>query len=399
MFQWKGTDVSKGSGRYGLVLLAAVSAAVFVVALGADVAGADQERKNTNRAIASYDALQGYFYDEGTGLYLEEYPRAGGNPYSYVWPYSQAMAGTVDLAGLRGVGGYEDDVRDRLRALEYYWNAETQPPGYDSYVRPPLGQGGDKFYDDNEWIGLELVQHYRMAGDEQALSRAREIFDLVVFGWDKDPSHPCPGGVFWTQASWSNDRNTVSNAPGAELGLHLYQLTDDPARKKYYLDWSKKMYNWTNRCMLAPNGLYWDHINLAGEIEKTQWTYNQGTMVGANVLLYRITGREFYLRRAQGVADAALAYYRTDRRYFTQPARFHAIFFKNLLMLGAVDGRGRYKEAMQRYADRVWTEYRDPETGLFEFEPGEPVTLLEQSAMVQIYASLAWDRRDYKDLA
>ena len=39
-----------------------------------------------------------------------------------------------------------------------------------------------------------------------------------------------------------------------------------------------------------PNGLYWDHIDLAGTIEKTQWSYNQGVMLGAGVLLYKATG-------------------------------------------------------------------------------------------------------------
>ena len=188
----------------------------------------------------------------------EEYPRTGGNAYSYVWPFSQAMAATIDLSGIRSVGaGYGADVQDRLAGLQLYWNDTTTPPGYDSYVRPPLGGGGDKFYDDNEWIGLELVQRYRMTGDQAALARARQIFDLVDFGWDSDPTHPCPGGTFWTQAPWSQDRNTVSNAPGAELGLQLYELTADATQKAHYLASSTRMYDWVNSCLLAPNGLYW----------------------------------------------------------------------------------------------------------------------------------------------
>ena len=382
-------------------------AAGLVVALAATVAfdassalGASRKDRNVDRAIASYEALQEYFYIEDRSLYLEEYPNGDNNPYSYVWPFSQAMAGTIDLAGIRQVGAaFRDDVADRLAGVELYWNSETVPPGYDSYVRPPVGFGGDKFYDDNEWIGLEFVQWYRMTGDEWALDRARQIFDLVVYGWDADPSHPCPGGVFWTQATWSNDRNTVSNAPGAELGLHLYELTADAALKAHYFEWSQRMYDWVYDCMLAPNGLFWDHIDLAGRIEMTQWSYNQGTMIGANVLLHRITGDNVYLDRANAIADKALDYYAGSGRLYRQDPPFNAIFFKNLLLLDAVDHDPRIRKTMQAYADEVWRSARDPETGLFTFEETKPVKLLFHSAMVQIYATLAWDPRDYSVLA
>ena len=231
-------------------------------------------------------------------------------------------------------------------------------------------------------------------GDPPALRRAAEIFDLVVFGWDTDPSHPAPGGVFWTQAPWSQDRNTVSNGPGAELGLHLYRLT----RKSYYLDWAKRMYEWTRTHMLAPNGLYWDHIDLAGTIEKTQWSYNQGVMIGAGVLLYRATGRRTYLDQARDTARKALAFYAEDDRYFTQPARFHAIFFANLLQLSAVSPDPAYRRAMEGYADAAVERVLDEATGLYRFEGDEPVTLLEQSGMIRIEAMLGWSARDYAKL-
>lgn len=345
-----------------------------------------------DRAAAAYQALDRYF-DAGNDLLLEEYPNTQSNPYSYIWPYSQAAIGVENLAGIPG-RNYQSEVRRRLAAYQGYWNAGTNPPGYDSYLRPPLGHGGDKFYDDNEWIGMNLVQHFKRTGNQASLARAKEIFRLVVHGWDTDPSHPCPGGVFWTQATWSNDRNTVSNGPGAELGLHLYLLTGD----RHYLTWAKRMYDWTNGCLLAPNGLYWDHIDLAGTIEKTQWSYNQGVMLGASALLYKATGDRRYLDRAKSIASAALAFYGTDDRLWRQPARFNSIFFKNLLILDSIAANPAYRQAMQAYADRAYREARDPATGLYHFDPG-PVQLLEQSAAVQINALLAWPRSRYVLLA
>jgi hypothetical protein len=350
------------------------------------------------RSAATYTALQHYFHDPETSFYLETYPREGGNPWSYVWPFSHAMIGTQVMAGIRGIGrSYGDDVDDRYQALEAYWNSETDPPGYDSYLRPPYGQGGDKFYDDNEWIALGFLQRHYMTpgGDPDAVQRAKEIFDLVVFGWDTDETHPCPGGVFWTQADWSNDRNTVSNAPGAEVGLRLYLITGDD----YYLDWSIRMYEWVRTWMLAPNGLYWDHVDLAGNIEKTQWTYNQGTMIGAGALLYRATGDQSYLDQALETADLALAFYAADERYFTQPAFFHSIFFSNLLQLSTIRRSPDYRRAMTKYADQARERFQDRRTGLYRFNgPDHPVELLQQSAMVRIEGMLAWQSEDYDKL-
>lgn len=348
------------------------------------------------RARASYDALQRYFYDPATSLYRETYPHTGGNPWSFVWPFSQALLATQAMTGLPNGHKYRDDLTNRYTALEGYWNSGTSPPGYDSYLRPPLGHGGDKFYDDNEWLGLGFVQRHYLTpgGDAAALRRAAQIFDLVVFGWDTDPAHPLPGGVFWTQAPWSQDRNTVSNAPGAELGLHLYLATHQAS----YLEWARRMYDWVRAGMLAPNGLYWDHVDLAGNIEKTQWSYNQGTMIGAGVLLHRATGDARYLVQARDTAAKALVYLAENERYFDQPARFHAIFFANLLALSAVAPDPAYRKAMEWYADESRRRFRDPDTGLYRFEGADPVTLLEQSGMIRIEAMLAWDPREYRKL-
>ncbi len=337
------------------------------------------------RATLAYGALQ-EFFATNHGLYLEEYPNTTSNPYAYVWPFSQVLAATADMRVLPRIGTqYQDELARDVQALELYWNAETTPPGYDSYVRSPLGQGGDKFYDDNEWLGLEFLRLFERSGDTTYLNKAKAVFELVVYGWDEDPAHPCPGGVYWTQASWSQDRNTISNAPGAQIGARLFLITG----QDYYLDWATRMVAWVDDCMLAPNGLYWDHIDLAGNVEKTQWSYNQGMMIGAKVLLYQATGNENYLREAQAVAKTALAFYGSAGRYDTQPARFNAIFFKNLLFLGEEVPNPTYRKAMQRYADEVWRSVREPGTNLFKFEGNGPVTLLEQAAMAQIYATLA----------
>ena len=377
----------------GLGAAAALGSGVAAPALARAATGPAEFAR---RAKTSYLAMQQNFFDPQTGFYLEQFPRDGGNPYSYVWPFSQAMVATQVMAGIPVLGqAYRSDVTDRFRALEAYWNSTIDPVGYDSYLRPPYGGGGDKFYDDNEWIGLSFLLRNNQAGgrDTAAVQKAEKIFDLVVHGWDTDPSHPCPGGVFWTQATWSNDRNTVSNAPGAEIGARLYLLSGDRGR----LDWATRMYEWVRSYMLAPNGLYWDHVDLAGTIEKTQWSYNQGVMIGAGTLLYQATGQRRYLDQAYDTAKTALDFYAADDRYFTQPAEFHAIFFANLLRLSTVRHDPAFKKAAADYADEARRRYQDPDTGLYHFD-ANPIPLLHQAAMIRIEGMLAWVPSSYGQL-
>jgi len=138
-------------------------------------------------------------------------------PYSYHWPFTRAYAGTLDLYGLGAVP--LADAQDRLLVgLPHYWDGGAG--AYYSYVG-----SGDKFYDDNAWTGFNLLRANRLTGDSGVLERAKAVFKFIDAGWDSARNHPAPGGVFWVQATWNRDRNTVSNAPSAELGLRLYQST------------------------------------------------------------------------------------------------------------------------------------------------------------------------------
>lgn len=389
-------------------LALAVAATVALPSAQADSPGSDR-RAAATRAAATDASLQTYFGTDH-GLFTETFPNStdpGANAYSYKWPYSQAMVGAIDRAGIRSNGkaatkAATKTAKARIDALAAYWvpAPAAGPAHYASYVVAPLGGGGDAFYDDNEWDGLALIQWYRQTGDRAALKRAEQIFDLVVYGWDDDASHPCPGGVFWTQASWSQDRNTVSNGPGAEIGAHLYLITG----KKRYLDWAKKMVAWADTCLLAPNGLYYDSIKLDASVDKTQWSYNQGVMLGAKTLLYKATGQRHYLHEAQAIAKAGLRFYGAiqddgQTHYFSQPARFNAIFFANLLQLGSVAPNSRYLAATKTFEKQARQRYFDKTTGLFRFDGSTaPVTLLEQAAMVRIQSMLAWSPKDWSKL-
>jgi hypothetical protein len=308
--------------------------------------------------------------------------------YAYLWPFGQALAATLDIAALPGAAPAVLTGAEQLGEafFAHYWDTTSAPPGGTAYPIPP---GGDTYYDDNIWIGLDLIDLWRVSGNPRWRDDAARIFTFISSAWDDDPRHPSPGGIFWAQpaANATRDRNTVSNAPAAILALHLHTATADDE----YLRWAERLYDWVEGTLRDPSdGLYWDHLKLDGTIERTKWSYNQGTMLGTATLLWRVTGHQRFLTRAWAIADAALARYAKDDRLWAQDPPFNAIFFRNLRLLGDILGDHEwYRSALVEYAGRAWTTGRDPRTGLIGFGRRGRVELLNQVAAVQLYAILA----------
>ena len=210
---------------------------------------------------------------------------------------------------------------------------------------------------------------------------AQDSFNFVVTGWDTSQTDGCPGGVFWEDVSGSQ-RNTTANAANAEVGLELYQLTKNTTD----LSWATQMYQWVNTCLASPNGLYYDHVNPGGSVNTTIWSYNQGTMIGAGVLLYQITGTASYLTAAETTAGAAVSHFGTGTTLQSQGPAFNAIYFRDLFVLNQVKPNGAYGAEAQAYATYMWTQ-RNP-AGLF-LQNGQTNGVNGTAPMVEIYSLLA----------
>ena len=310
------------------------------------------------RARLGYRAMERIYLDRRSGDYRQT-PR--GRVGSHAWPFSQALAATIAVAGFDGPhSAASRSVPVRLAELDRRFRARGV------YRAAP---GGAVYWDDNEWIAQDLLDWDAAHRSPVARQKAAAIFDAVTRAWDGDPRKTCPGGVQWTDARGNDDRNTVSTANGAIVGLRLYALTRNAA----YLGWSRRMLGWVERCLHEPDGLYGDHVGGDGRLDRTEWSYNQGSMVEAYRLLFRATGDRADLARAESIADATLAAF--HGRWSREPTAFAAIFFRRLIALARIDGRRRYVSAAQAYADHLW---RFPRRQLFD-----------QAAVVQVYAALA----------
>jgi predicted alpha-1,6-mannanase (GH76 family) len=334
--------------------------ALFVTLLAAlQLATGAVPGSDARRAHLAYSRLERVFLDGRTGDYREQ---IGGRVGSRAWPFSQGLAATIQVAAVprfRRAAGRA--VAARLRELD----ARFRRGGV--YRASPRGS---VYYDDNEWVALDLLDWDGVRADPTARREAEQVFAAVIRAWDPDPGKTCPGGVQWTDAPGNDDRNTVSTANGAVLGLRLYGLTHRPE----YLRWGRRMLAWVDRCLRGPDGLYWDHVAGDGSIDRTEWSYNQGAVLEAYRLLYGISGDGAYLRRAEAVADRTLAAF-AGRWSSGEPPEFAAIFFRRLLSLADVDHRADYVAAARAYADRLWKQPRP--------------RLFDQAALVQLYAALA----------
>jgi len=345
------------------------------------------------RALLAFEAMQHNFYIPGSGLYK-------GEPFSFLWPFSQALAATVTMRHVNGVsripglsGALSRELSARLIGLRSYLDIDNSgaPEGtftsslaaFDGTVAPPTGPGGAKYYDDNEWVGIELVRMYALTHSTAALGSAEAIMAFVMAGWDTDPEHVCPGGIPFSNSSENNERNTVTGGPGAELAVRLFQLTGNVA----YLQFAEQAYNWVRTCLLQPGGLYADHIGAHGAVARVYWSYNQGAMIGAGTLLYQATQNSAYLYQARQTAQVALAYY-TPERLGSEIPFFVSVYFRNMLYLDSVTHDPPGPKLAQPYVDYAWQHLRLSDN-LFVFGSPPSSQLLVQAAIVQIYGLLS----------
>ena len=368
----------------GMAITSATAAAA-ATKVGTPLASGSATSVNRQEAVSAYNALQQNFYVSAESLY-------GGSPsntcgtYSCLWPFTNATAGTEFLAGIHNGSKYLSDVGARQTGLSQYADPSEvsptglpQPPAYQSAVAPPLGPGGNTYYDDNAWVGLNLIRAYLLTSNASYLSLAQSEFNFVLSGWDTSSTDTCPGGVFWEDVAGSQ-RNATANGANAELGLELSQLTANTSD----LTWAAKMYVWVVSCLGTASGLYNDHVNADGSLNTTIWSYNQGVMVGAGVLLNQITGNSGFLNQAQQTAAAAVSYFGTATTLDNQGPAFNSIYFRNLFLLNQVDPSSSYASEAQSFASYMWTQ-RQPGTGLIQPQYGINPT----AAMVEIYSLLA----------
>jgi len=314
-----------------------------------------------------------YFYDSANGLYYEtNHVQPGEKKHSYLWPLCALIQAANEEEKLFP---NKDYMTPAMKAVAQYHSTIPPAPGYQAYVAKE--EKDSRFYDDNQWIAIACLDVYNRTKNQKYLHIAKEIYHFMMTGYDTLSA----GGLYWKEDE-KNSKNTCSNGPGILIALELFKITD----QQNYLDTALVLYNWVNVHLQSPQGLYYDNIKIPSlKIDSAIYTYNTGTMLQSNVILYQITKNIKYLKEAQRIASAAEKFfYKNDKlpgNYW-----FNAVLLRGEIALYRLDKNKAHIQYFIDDANRIWNQER--ENGMIG-KKGKRKRLIDQAAMIEIYARLA----------
>jgi hypothetical protein len=216
---------------------------------------------------------------------------------------------------------------------------------------PPDHPKADRYYDDNAWIALDLIELYELTNEPQDLGRAKQVLQFVLSGEDDRLA----GGIWW-RLHRHETKNTCTNAPAIVAALRMYRLTSD----ENLLLTAKRLYAWVNAHLLDGDGLYFDHVKLDGSVDKTKFSYNTGLMIRADLLLAQITGDPHFLAEAHRASDAAIKRWVNADGIITDDAAFAHLLCGAFLKLSATDGNPKWRGVVLQSLDVLHARGRDP---------------------------------------
>ena len=314
-----------------------------------------------------------YFIDEATGYYKEKTViKPDDKPYSYLWPLCGLIQAANEVEAYTKTPGFFDSV---LQSIQVYYDPSDPAPGYGSYIVKE--KKDDRFYDDNQWIGIACLDAYERTKKEKYLQQGLLVYRFMMTGFDTISG----GGLYWKEKDLTT-KNTCSNGPGVLVALQAYKATGN----KVYLDTAILLYNWTKKNLLSPEGVYYDNIKLpSGKIDKRVYTYNTGTMLQSSVMLYRITKDKKYLQHAKELAEGSLKKFVVKNR-FPGHYWFNVVLLRGYIDLYDVDGERKFINAMEQDAEAIWKTERDGNNLIGKRDTKE---LLDQAAVMEMFARLA----------
>ncbi|WP_295729663.1 glycoside hydrolase family 76 protein [uncultured Muribaculum sp.] len=290
-------------------------------------------------------------------------------------------------------------------------------------------------YDDIQWWTITMARAYLQTGDERYRRLAEQSFARVWYGSPKvgdtgsyaDPSKGLGGGMYW---QWQPLRNPKAPRPSdakmscinfptviAAMLLSESEPADRKADRKplkwkngygkfkrpawetkqRYLDMAKEIYDWSVDSLVdTTTGRVVDHF--AGhERRGGSLIYNQGTFIGASVLLYLATGEQCYLDNAIKGAEYSVGEmskehgmlpWAHDRRNpmdqgGLEQGIYPAIWAQYMKLLVDECGQEQFRPFIEKNIVNGWAR-RDPSRGICD---GESWNQTPEGAVIGSYSA------------
>jgi len=342
--------------RAALIFLLSATCAGLLGPAGADrtFAMSDKAEKYEARARILAASLERNFFDKRSGV-LHNSSSQHFTP-SGCWDVTALLTMYTKLAALDC--RYVKYADKAIYALGFY-GRKTEGGGFSAYTGEwklfQNASAGQVYYDDNMWVGRDLVKLYELTGDKKYLRRAIVIADMIIAeGWvDLDeemfrlrfgraPDGPL-GGFYWRDDHVS--LHMCSNGPAAQF-LTLLSAVADNGRAASYLDYAQKCYRFLGY-LEQPNGVFWDLMRFHKDSENNitgiagpeggALTYNSGTPISSAIELYRATGGAAYLDDAKRWGRGADTYFARTSAVPGVKTFMDLPWFREILMMGYID--------------------------------------------------------------
>ncbi len=318
---------------------------VFMIFLSLSGVVSAQTGPTAADAAKAYDAFNQYFYDRDAKLYHSTTKR---DHVAAIWV--QAIYWDVAMH----VYERKKSKAQRQLITDIYDGNYKQYDGY-NWTNHKVWF----IYDDMMWWVMALARAHELTGNRTYLQKAVEGFNHV---WEGSYD-PVAGGMFWDFKH--SGKNACINYPTVIAAMRLYKITGDTT----YFAKAKQVYAWSRANLFNPeNGRVADHKIGNNRPGYEDYTYNQGTCIGAAVALYKGTKDAHYL------ADAKLAADYTKNRMsqngilpaegdFNEQGILKAIFAHYIRQLIDEMGQEQYRPWIRSNIELGWKN-RDPRRGL-----------------------------------
>jgi len=219
--------------------------------------------------------------------------------YSFVWPaghqlYALAAAARVEPQR------YRARLVRLADALQQYWCVKSGVGGF-----AVLPRGSERYYDDNAWLALCLIETARVTRQEKYLAQASKTLAFVAGGESKTL-----GGGIRQHEDKPGGPVVCATAPATIAALQLYQSS----RNRKLLAAAERWYGWMMAADVGVqdprDGLFHQGAELVDgkwRVKEGKRAYQSALPLRSCLLLHEIKKDAKYLAEAQRIAKSALA--------------------------------------------------------------------------------------------
>lgn len=247
---------------------------------------------------------------------------------------------------------------------------------YDGFMAQYQDWTTNKFNDDIMWWSISCTRAYKITKNKRYLKQAKDSFDFVYKNFCDDKLG-C--GIWWT--SDRESKNSCIEGPTVIAAVRLSELLRDPS----YFEKAKSIYQWQKSTLTDGAGKVFDSLRYtppstnsnsttnntsntsdrnSNPLATFSLTYNQGTYIGASVLLYLKAKDASYLAKAKKTADWTRTHLCTGKDQILRNENqgdggaFKGIFVRYMKLLVRDGGCKEYLPWMQMNADTAWQNRR-----------------------------------------